>query len=387
MQNSTKKQILSIILETAGSVILCTASLAIVLFLIAGLVFGSSGSGVTGLIENVTIIEAFDSWFGHKKTEAAQAASTVPKHFWIESDAEVPPLPDQTRFGQASSPDELQWLLQDAAPLLDGQETTFGPDTEILEGSVIHYYLDETILAITWKQVFSDFVYTISEIKIQDPSQFRRYIANGEYNSNKLYYTTQMSQMNNAVVASSADFYRNRSFGIVVYDREVRKITLPSHAETCFIDVNGDLLFTYRGELMDMESAQRYVDDNNVLFSLAFGPILIDNGQVVPVASYAIGEVHDPYPRAALCQKDKLHYLVVIATAEGKHNRYTDVNTFAKNLATLGCQKAYTLDGGRTATIAMNHQIINKVNYPEPRMTSDIIYFATALPNYSTTEE
>ena len=41
---------------------------------------------------------------------------------------------------------------------------------------------------------------------------------------------------------------------------------------------------------------------------------------------------------------------------------------------------AYALDGGQTAAIVMNDQLINKVSYGAQRKISDIIYFATAIP-------
>ena len=41
---------------------------------------------------------------------------------------------------------------------------------------------------------------------------------------------------------------------------------------------------------------------------------------------------------------------------------------------------AYCLDGGQTAAIVMNDQLINRPVYGEQRKISDIIYFATAVP-------
>ena len=45
-----------------------------------------------------------------------------------------------------------------------------------------------------------------------------------------------------------------------------------------------------------------------------------------------------------------------------------------------GCEKAYALDGGQTASIIINHELINPVQFGYERFTSDIIYFATAIP-------
>ena len=56
------------------------------------------------------------------------------------------------------------------------------------------------------------------------------------------------------------------------------------------------------------------------------------------------------------------------------------IHRFARNLQQSGIQKAYALDGGQTAVIAMDGKLINAVLYGQQRKISDIIYFATAIP-------
>ena len=58
-----------------------------------------------------------------------------------------------------------------------------------------------------------------------------------------------------------------------------------------------------------------------------------------------------------------------------------NIHTFAKRIHETGCKMAYALDGGQTAAIAMNDQLINRVVYGYQRKISDIIYFATAVPD------
>ena len=57
------------------------------------------------------------------------------------------------------------------------------------------------------------------------------------------------------------------------------------------------------------------------------------------------------------------------------------IHRFAQNLLDRGVTKAYALDGGQTAVIAMDGQLINAVLYGQQRRISDIIYFATAIPD------
>lgn len=301
------------------------------------------------------------------------------KVFWIEDDVQVAPEPNQENFGRAYTPDEFRILLERARLILDGQKTYFQPDQQLYEGSFVRYYLDESMFAVTWQEVHDGSVYTFSEIKVNHPSQFRRHLAGGEYGSDMQYLTTEMAESVNAVVASAGDFYRFRDFGAVVYQGEAKRVE-GTYAETCYIDANGDMHFTYGGDVLTVEDVQKFVDERDIQFSLAFGPILVDNYELVPHTWYGVGEITEGYARAGLLQMDTLHYIVVTANTTGVYQEIPTVAQFAKNVAATGCKMAYSLDGGQTATIVMNDELINRPVYGQQRKISDIIYFATAVP-------
>ncbi len=303
----------------------------------------------------------------------------VRKIYWIEEDALVAPEPDQSKFGKSNDPAVLQQVLEDAKWLLDGQQTYFTPEGERYSDSIVNYYLDDSIFAVTWQEVHDGSVYTFSEIKVSHPSQFRRYLADGEYGSDRQYVTTEMAATVNAVVASAGDFYRFRDFGAVVYQGEAKRVE-GTYAETCYIDAKGDMHFTYGGDVLNVKAVQEFVDEHDIQFSLAFGPILVDNGQLVEHTWYGVGEITEGYARAALCQMGQLHYIVVTANTTGPWQEIPTVKQFAKNVAATGCINAYCLDGGQTATIVMNDELMNRPVYGQQRKISDIIYFATAVP-------
>lgn len=331
------------------------------------------------------IMDTYDLYLANQtgnalRSVAPEAAAPVTQIYRLNDSDMVAPEPDRSRFGQAEDPSELTQLLADAAPLLDGQSTLFTPETVIKEGSTVHYYLDDTIFAVTWKQVVDDSVYTFSEVKIAHASQFRRFLSNGKYCAGVLHTTTEMSESVNAVVASSGDYYEYRSIGIVVNEGHVYR-GRGHYLDTCYIDDNGDLLFTYAGDYTDEASVQAYVDEHNVRFSLSFGPVMILEGEYCVPNSYNSGEINNPYARAALCQMGPLHYVVVTANSENPNYSVPTVGKFALRLQEMGIPTAYALDGGQTAAIAMNNQLINTVSYGSQREISDIIYFATAIPS------
>lgn len=292
----------------------------------------------------------------------------------------VAPMPDPNAYGTASSAAELDWFEKKATFLLDGEKLYFGPDRKLMPRTEIKYYLDDSIAVITWKEVVDITVLTFAEVKIADASQFRRFLAGGQFGADTQFTTTEMAQTVNAVLASSGDFYKFRYNGVVVYDHSVRRINT-NKADTCYINEDGDLLFTYQNTTMNQEEAQRFVDDNRIRFSLTFGPVLVDNGQRCEPADYDLGEVNSFSPRAALCQMGPLHYLVVTSNAEPDEDLPGALNMhqFAERIAATGCEKAYALDGGQTAAIALDGKLVNHVLYGQQRDISDIIYFATAV--------
>ena len=309
----------------------------------------------------------------------ADAVPAVKVTYRLNDQDLTAPKPDPNAFGQTDDPAKVMEVVAQAEQLLEGGSTLFSEDTQLMEGTSVTYYRDDTILAMTWKEAIGDCCYTFAEVKIADASQFRRFMADGTYNSGKLYTTTEMSASVNAVLASSGDYYGYRYFGVVVNDGHVYRCK-GNHLDTCYIDDQGDLLFTYAQDIADETQAQAFVDEHNVRFSLSFGPVMILDGENVVPVRYNTGEIDKRFSRAALCQLDKLHYLVVAANMEGSYRKAPTLYEFADNLVARGIQTAYTLDGGQTATIAMDSKLINTVSYGSQRDISDIIYFATAIP-------
>ena len=356
-------------------------SLALVAFLLIPVFLGTGISQSRAQSESVNLVAAdrFHMQMTNKLSSALEGVLDIKKVYWLRDDDLVAPKPNPEGYGTAGTPEEIRKLLQDAQPLLEGQRTALTPETPLAPKNQVTYYLDETIFVATWKQTFEEAIYTISEIKIAHPSQFRRFLSGGSYGSGIQLTTTEMADSVNAVVASTGDFYAFRKYGIIVYDGTVQRVSADA-VDTCYIDDQGDMLFSYRGELNNMEDAQKFVDENNIRFSVAFGPALIDQGRKTEFPGYILGEVYQRYARAGLCQMDSLHYLLVVVSAENDYLQHATMKEFQDVIASFGPKMAYSLDGGQSAVIAMQGRTINNVNFGYQRKISDIIYFATALP-------
>ena len=373
-----KTHVFKIILVIAASV-LC------VLMTIAGLAFLFYNTSTKSVSADQNIATApseaiLESYLSESLETVQEEIESLPKTFWI-NEGELPPLPNQDCFGEADDPASLQWLLDEAKPLLAGQETLFSTETEILEGSKVHYYLDESIMVIVWKENIDNYIYTIAEVKVSSPSQFIRKISDDTVGSVTLNTTTEFASMLNDVLTCSADYYMCREYGIMVYDGKVERFYSGYYADTCFVDRDGNLILVPKGTFETAESAQQFVDENNIQFSLAFGPILVDNGVQSNPDFYGLGEPLEKYPRTAIGQDGDLHYFFVCANHEGNHTSSLTIPQFAARLATFGVEKFYTLDGGQTGAIALNDQQINTPWHGAQRRVTDVVYFASAVPN------
>ena len=367
---------LALLLKVAVGCLCLTLTCSVLLsFLMTG---GASRGTAQNSDKDYALTDRYNMFVTNTLSDTLEGVLSIPKTYWLNDDDLVAPKPNPDCYGTAKDPASLMWLLDEAATLLDGQETLFSAETPIYEGSAIQYYYDETILVITWKQLIDNAVYTISEVKIADPSQFRRFVADGVYGSSSKYVPTEMASSVNAVLATNGDFYSFRNMGTIVYDSKLMRAEGYS-MDSCFIAGNGDLIFSHVGRLTTKEAMQQLIDDNGVRFSLAFGPVLVENSQLCWIKDpYPVGEGNYYYPRMALCQRDTLHYLMVTVSQEPPYENAHTLPIFAENLLDMGSKMAYNLDGGQSATIVMNNKT---VNYVWQRKISDIIYFATAIPN------
>ncbi|MCI7135790.1 MAG: phosphodiester glycosidase family protein [Candidatus Limivicinus sp.] len=339
-----------------------------------------TGTNTGSTTENrLDLVGKLDVFMNNSASDALENVAYIKKIYTIPESDLVAPKPDQSKFGSTTDPAVVQAVVDSAAELLEGQELIWNPDIVLMEGSEIEYYCDETILVIAWKEAINNSACSFVEVKIAHGSQLRRALSDNTYGSSVYMYPTQMAQNANAVVAINGDFYGHRSCGITVYQRQLYRFN-PRSLESCFFTASGDMIFTHVGELNTEDDVKRFVQDNDITFSISFGPILVENGEKKTTNTYLVGEVDIQYSRAAIGQVDKLHYLLMSINEEGVYKNRVTINQAADLIYAKGVPNAYALDGGQTATIVMNGETFNRPDWGNERIMTDIIYFATAIP-------
>lgn len=310
-----------------------------------------------------------------------------------------PPLPEGYGTIPWDAPEQVEEVLDRAREygLLGEDETVaFDPGAEFSSDRDIEYYLDETILSLCWKEVIDGCVCSFAEVKIADASQLRRKFADDTFGSPNRYFSTEMHKSTNAVITMNADFYQHRDFGIVVYQGELCRFPRESFGkyytkynclETCFVNADGDFLYSQQGMETTEEELQRWLEDNNILFSISFGPVLVQDGAARQIDAYPVGEIDGGYVRAGIGQMGPLHYLYMCVSNSPKKAADWTVNQFARHYAEKHVRSAYCLDGGQTAEIVFRDGTYNYIEYmfsTQERPVSDNIYFATAIGGVET---
>lgn len=364
-------------LKSALSVLLSVLAVAALCWLAFRIHPGSGGSGAA-MQNNLNLTRKLDVYANNAASDALSDIAYIKKIYTIAESDTVAPAPDPNGFGTTQSPAVIKSVIADAAELLDGQDTVWQEDLPFYPGADMYYYRDSTILVIVWKEIIEERCATLAEVKVADGSQFRRKLAEDSYGSAVYVNATTLASAANAVVASNADFYGWRQSGLTVYQRQLFRNSADK-LDTCFVTAGGDMLFSRAGELGSDAAVEQYIADNDVLFSLSFGPVLVDKGELQPCESYPIGEVNQEYSRAGIGMTGDLHYLLMTVNHTDSRPRAT-VNEFARFMYSKGCIKAYNLDGGQTSEIAMLGKPVNYIDFGAERPVSDIIYFASALP-------
>ena len=361
--------------------------LAVVLLLFVSLnvhpgseaVSAAAGSAKSDLVGRLNV------YMNNAASDALGELAYIKKQYTIDYSATSAPKPDESRFVTYSidEADKVMDVIEQARTfgLLDGQDVIFNPSVEFYWDSDIRCYCDETILAICWKEKINDRVCSFVEVKLADGSQIRRKLVNDTFGSNEKAVASELSRSANAVIAMNADYYKYRDLGVCVYQGQLCRYE--TSCDVLFIDANGDFRMLRASELGSREDVEQYITDNNIQFSMSFGPILVRDGELLQLTgSYAggIGEMYEQYSRSGIGQYDKLHYLIATVNHSQDGTPRATVNQFAEIIYGKGVQNAYNFDGGQTSEVLINNERYNYVDWDNEREVSDILYFATAIP-------
>ena len=236
-------------------------------------------------------------------------------------------------------------------------------------------YKDENIsINLTETTVNHTQVY-VADVTVSSSEYLKIAFAQNSFGTNVTAKTSVTASDNNAILAVNGDYYGANSSGYVIRNGVVYRDTVRENSN------NGDLAIYKDGSFKiiyeNQISADQLVKDG-VVNLLAFGPALVENGEIAVGKNQEVGQAMASNPRTAIGIIDENHYIIVVSDGRTSESEGLSLYQLAEVMKSYGAKIAYNLDGGGSSTLYFNGQVINKPttggNKISERAVSDIVY-------------
>ena len=215
----------------------------------------------------------------------------------------------------------------------------------------------------------------VADITVTSSDYLKTAFAQNAFGTNVTAKTSETAADNNAILAVNGDYYGANSTGYVIRNGVVYRDTVRENSN------NGDLAIYKDGSFKiiyeDQISADQLVKDG-VVNLLAFGPALVENGEITVGTNEEVGQAMASNPRTAIGIIDENHYIIVVSDGRTSESKGLSLYQMAEVMKSYGVKTAYNLDGGGSSTLYFNGQVINKPttggNKISERAVSDIVY-------------
>lgn len=215
----------------------------------------------------------------------------------------------------------------------------------------------------------------IADVTVSSSDYLKTAFAQNSFGTNVTAKTSVTAADNNAILAVNGDYYGANSSGYVIRNGVVYRDTVRENSN------NGDLAIYKDGSFKiiyeNQISADQLVKDG-VVNLLAFGPALVENGEIAVGKNQEVGQAMASNPRTAIGIIDENHYIIVVSDGRTSESKGLSLYQLAEVMKSYGAKTAYNLDGGGSSTLYFNGQVINKPttggNKISERAVSDIVY-------------
>ena len=215
----------------------------------------------------------------------------------------------------------------------------------------------------------------VADVKLSDSSYLKTALAYDSFGTNVTEATSSIAGNNNAILAVNGDYYGADRSGYVIKNGVIYRNTVRSDSEYPDLAVykDGSFKIIYETEV----TAEELLADG-VVNLFAFGPSLVENGEISVDKNTEVRQAMTKNPRTAIGIVDKNHYILVVSDGRTNESEGLSLYELAEVLKEYGATTAYNLDGGGSSTMYFNGNIVNNPttnghNISE-REVSDIVY-------------
>lgn len=240
------------------------------------------------------------------------------------------------------------------------------PETGTGANALHSYQSNNLRIAINMIQS-NDITYYVADVWVRNISTFRAAFAKGTFGTGIHQEPKKIADANNAIFAITGDYCGAHNSGVVIRNGDLYRDSVSS--DVCVLYADGTMATYSQADFNVMDAV-----NNSAWQAWGFGPKLLDE------AGGAISEfdssIKGKNPRNAIGYYEPGHYCFV--TVDGRQKGYSVGMTLAELsqvFADLGCKAAFNLDGGATAEMLFQGELVNRP-YKSGRQSCDIICFS-----------
>ena len=215
----------------------------------------------------------------------------------------------------------------------------------------------------------------VADVKLSDSSYLKTALAYDSFGTNVTEATSSMAGNNNAILAVNGDYYGADRSGYVIKNGVIYRNTVRSDSEYPDLAVYKDGSFKI---IYETEVTAKELLADGVVNLFAFGPSLIENGEISVDQNTEVRQAMTKNPRTAIGIVDKNHYILVVSDGRTNESEGLSLYELAEVLKEYGATTAYNLDGGGSSTMYFNGNIVNNPTTNGHRISerevSDIVY-------------
>ncbi|MDY5584807.1 MAG: phosphodiester glycosidase family protein [Arcanobacterium sp.] len=268
-----------------------------------------------------------------------------------------------------------------SSQLLSGTETSEGSTTTatVTENSYTDENTSITITKHSYGSGDDTVTYYVADIQVTDASQLRSAFANNQFGENITAKVSEIAEANNAVLAINGDYYGFRDTGIVIRNGVIYRDEPAREGLAIYADGTMKLYD-------ETETSAQELLDAGVINTLSFGPGLVSGSEVISGiddvevdTNFGNHSVQGSHPRTGIGVIDENHFVFVVVDGRSEgYSRGVTMTEFAEIFVELGASTAYNLDGGGSAEMWFNGEVVNQPSNGGERDTSDILYIGGA---------
>jgi len=233
-------------------------------------------------------------------------------------------------------------------------------------------YQDDSKSIVINQVTDQNLTYFVADVQLQQVTDFHTLV------SDQLSPVSQLASSAHAVLAINGDDCGTHKYGIIIRNGEL----LRAHNTTrnlLMLDADGNMSVKVDRQGENYKALSKQWVNSGVWQTFEFGPELVRDGQATTFSTTFDVISTRPTrlePRTAIGQIGPLHYILIVV--DGRQDGYSSgisLQDLQQLFIKYGAQTAMNLDGGGSAEMWFNGEILNSPSGGDERSVSDIIYF------------